>query len=151
MYLRGEGLARDYAQAANWFRSAAERGYAPAQEDLAWMYYTGAGLAVDNQQAALWARMAAEQGYAQAQLDLGYLYEQGRGVSLDYVAAYMWYKAAADRGEKRGELQLKKLSSLLTPDQVQRANADAAKLTDSLPKLDMGNGLASVGGLFPRH
>jgi TPR repeat protein len=95
--------------------------------------------------------MAAEQGYALSQLDLGYLYEQGKGVSLDYTAAYMWYRAAADRGEKNAELQLKKLSGLLTPDQVQRANAAAAKLTDSLPKFDLGNGLTAVGSLFPRH
>ena len=112
------------------------------------MYYTGTGLTQDNQQAARWIRIAAEQGYAPAQLDLGYLYEQGKGVSLDYSAAYMWYKAAADRGAKAANAQLKKLSGLLTGAQVKQASEAAAKLTDTLPKLDLGSAAPSVGGLL---
>ena len=115
------------------------------------MYYTGTGLTLDNQQAARWMRMAAEQGYAPAQLDLGYLYEQGKGVSLDYSAAYMWYKAAADRGEKTADAQLKKLSGLTDGAQVKQASEAAAKLTETLPKLDLGNSATSMGGLLQRH
>ena len=32
MYALGEGVALDFAEAAKWFRKAAEQGYAPAQE-----------------------------------------------------------------------------------------------------------------------
>jgi uncharacterized protein len=115
------------------------------------MYYTGTGVTKNNQQAARWVRMAAEEGYASAQLDLGYLYEQGKGVSLDYTAAYMWYRAAADRGEKRAKTQLTKLSTLLTVAQIKQADEAAAKLAVTVPKSDLGNGLTSVGGLFPRR
>ena len=34
LYYRGEGVVQDYAEAAKWFRLAAEQGYAPAQENL---------------------------------------------------------------------------------------------------------------------
>ena len=60
----------------------------------------------------------------------------------------MWYKAAADRGEKAANAQLKKLSGLLTAAQVKQANEAAAKLTATLPKVEVGNGVTSVGGLL---
>lgn len=151
IYLLGKGTTKNDEQAAVWFKAAAELGYAPAEENLAWMYYTGTGLTLDPHQAAQWVRKAAEQGYAPAQLDLGYLYEHGRGVSLDYSAAYMWYKAAADRGMKTAGAQLRKLSELLTPAQVEQASEAAAKITGAMPQTDMGSGTTSVSGLFHRH
>jgi hypothetical protein len=60
----------------------------------------------------------------------------------------MWYKAAADRGAKTANAQLKNLSGLLTGDQAKQASEAAAKLTDTLPKLDLGSGATSVGGLL---
>lgn len=81
----------------------------------------------------------------------GYLYEHGKGVPLDYSVAYMWYKAAADRGVKPAGAQLRKLSELLTPAQVKQAGDAAAKITGSLPQTDLGSGVTSVSGLFPRR
>jgi TPR repeat protein len=148
MYFRGEGLARDFSQAAKWFQSAAERGYAPAQENSAWMSYTGTGLALDYSEAARWSRAAAEQGLARAQLDLAYLYEQGKGVPLDYVSAYMWYKSASEGGERQAEMQLKALSKIMTEEQIKRAAAAAEKLPRSRPPVQEGVTSETIGGPF---
>jgi TPR repeat protein len=41
MYYNGQSVQRDYAEAANWVRKAAEQGYAPAQAYLGVMYWNG--------------------------------------------------------------------------------------------------------------
>jgi TPR repeat protein len=43
MYYNGQSVQRDYAEAANWVRRAAEQGYAPAQAYLGIMYWNGQG------------------------------------------------------------------------------------------------------------
>jgi TPR repeat protein len=148
MYFRGEGLERDYSQAAKWFRSAAERGYAPAQENFAWMSYTGTGSPLDYSEAAKWTRAAADQGFARAQLDLAYLYEKGKGVPLDYVSAYMWYKSASDGGEKHAAAELKSLSAIMSDEQIKRAIAAAEKLPRSRATIQEGMTSETIGSPF---
>ena len=148
MYFRGEGLARDYFQAAKWFRSAAERGYAPAQENFAWMSYTGSGVPLDYGEAAKWTRAAAQQGFARAQLDLAYLFEKGKGVPRDYVSAYMWYKTASDGGEREARKELKSLSSIMTDQQIKPAVANAEKLPRSHSRIQEGITSETIGSPF---
>ena len=131
LYFRGRGVARDYAQAAIWFRAAAERSYAPAQDNLAWMYYNGTGVTLDYSEAAKWVQRAAEQGYPRAQIDLGHLYEQGKGVPLNYVSAYTWYKLAVMGGDERGRARMESLSRLMTQAQISEANNRAAQVPGS--------------------
>src|SRR5271154_6828431 len=44
VYETGEGVPQDYAQAAIWYRKAAEQGNANSQYDLALLYNTGQGV-----------------------------------------------------------------------------------------------------------
>jgi hypothetical protein len=44
MYLNGKGVAQDDAEAAQWYRKAAEQGFADAQNMLGWMYQNGQGV-----------------------------------------------------------------------------------------------------------
>ena len=62
MSFDGRGVPRDYVEAANWFRMAAEQGHAKAQRNLAVMYQNGQGVPQDSSEAAKWYRMAVEQG-----------------------------------------------------------------------------------------
>jgi TPR repeat protein len=62
MYAKGQGVAQDYAEAATWYRKAAEQGYAPAQCKLGTMYSQGHGVTQDYAEAMKWYRKAAEQG-----------------------------------------------------------------------------------------
>ncbi len=61
-YWYGRGVPQDYVEAANWYRKAAERGYAEAQYRLGQMLATGQGIRQDDTEAANWYRKAAEQG-----------------------------------------------------------------------------------------
>ena len=55
-YWYGSGVPQDYVEAANWFRKAAERGYADAQYRLAQMLAIGQGIRQDETEAANWYR-----------------------------------------------------------------------------------------------
>ena len=61
MYYNGQGVQRDYAEAAKWVRKAAERDYAPAQVDLGVMYWNGQGVPQDAVLAYMWLNLAATQ------------------------------------------------------------------------------------------
>jgi len=63
---QGEGLARDPAAAALWYRRAAGLGDAVAQLNLGDMYARGLGVAKDPVEAYFWLGLAAGQGNAWA-------------------------------------------------------------------------------------
>ncbi len=63
IYDNGKGVPQDYAEAINWYRKAAERGFPPAESNLGIMYENGKGVAQDYAEAANWYRKAAEQGF----------------------------------------------------------------------------------------
>ena len=64
-YDLGEGVPQYYAEAARWWRLAAEQGYLPAQTGLAGRYFDGRGVPQDEAEAVRWYRLAAEQGDAE--------------------------------------------------------------------------------------
>ena len=51
-----------YDEAAEYYRKAAELGFAPAQIKLAWCYENGYGVEIDMEQAEYWYGLAEEQG-----------------------------------------------------------------------------------------
>jgi len=53
-------VSKDYAQAAVWYRKAAERGDAGSQFDLGTLYDKGQGVPQNYSEAAGWYRKAAE-------------------------------------------------------------------------------------------
>jgi uncharacterized protein len=91
------GVLRDYAEAVDWLRKAADLGHAVAQCNLGFAYTNGRGVDKDDAQAVLWYRKAAEQGQADAQRSLGEMCAKGLGVSQDYIEAYKWTNLAALR------------------------------------------------------
>ncbi|KAI9348458.1 TPR repeat protein [Zopfochytrium polystomum] len=66
MYLNGEGVAKDDAEAARWFRKAAKRGLACGQRNLGVLCLEGRGVRRDPFEARKWLEKAAEQGDATA-------------------------------------------------------------------------------------
>ena len=99
-------MPQDDAIAAQWFRQAAEQGYAPAQTSLGALYDHGRGMAQDYSAAMHWYHKAAEQGEAIAKINMGEMYEQGRGVAQDYAAAARWYRLAAEQGLAVAQLSI---------------------------------------------
>ncbi len=95
-YAAGKGVARNWKQAAEWYRKAADKGDIGGEVHLAALYRDGGkGFPREMAQAAAWYRRAAEQGDAGAQGILGVLYSIGQGVPPDYVEAYYWLDLAA--------------------------------------------------------
>ena len=66
----GRGVPQDYAEAARWFRFAAEQGHVKAQANLGWLYHNGLGVARNDEAAAKWFYCAIEQGHIEAQIHL---------------------------------------------------------------------------------
>ena len=114
-------MPQNDAQAAAWYRKAAEQGHAEAQFTLGGMYYEGEGVTRDYGQAAAWFRKAAEQGDARAQFTLGGMYYEGKGVPQDDEASYGWYaRVAAQDGRRHAALMRDELEKKLTPEQIAR-------------------------------
>ena len=92
--------SKDYTNAVQYFRKAAEQGSAAAQRLLGYCYEKGHGVSQDYNEAVRLYRKAAEQGDAAAQNNLGSCYAVGHGVSQDYNEAVRWYRKAAEQGDK---------------------------------------------------
>ncbi|MCG3776408.1 MAG: Secretory immunoglobulin A-binding protein EsiB [Nitrospira sp.] len=117
-------MPQDYAQAAAWYRKAAEQGVAQTQCILGFSYAEGQGVPQDDAQAAAWYRKAAEQGFAGAQHNLGLMYAEGQGVQEDYVEGYKWLNLAASRAsseKKRYAETLDVVAKTMTPAQLAAA------------------------------
>ena len=97
-YFGRNGVSKDYAEAAKWYRKAAEQGHLDAQTNLGFCYANGKGVAKDEIEAVKWYRKAAEQGHSVAQYNLGNSYYFGRGVAKDINEAVKWYQKAAEQG-----------------------------------------------------
>jgi len=97
---------KDYAQAMDWYRKAANQGNALAQTRIGDLYYNGQGVAQDYAQAMDWYRKAADQGNAHAQATLGDLYYYGRSVARDYARAMDWYRKAAEQGNANAQAKI---------------------------------------------
>lgn len=90
--------------ALEWWRKAADQGYAPGQFGLAKLYATPSreGFVQDNAEARKWFALAANQGYAPAILVLAGAYMGAKmKLGLDAAAlsspeALVWIKRAAD-------------------------------------------------------
>ena len=109
MYARGEGVARNDAEAVRWYRRAAEQGDPVAQSLLGSMYADGRGVEKDEAEAFHWFRLAAEQGDAEAQAFLGAMYADGVGVKQDDVQAVRWLRRAAAQGVAAAQTLLERL------------------------------------------
>jgi TPR repeat protein len=161
-YVNGDGVPQDLAEAAKWFRLAADQGIAEAEYRLGlWLLHQSvmppgvAAMGADRlekeaelkAEAAKWFRLAADQGYAPAQFQLGEYYEHGcvsrtsdkrlgfsyndGRVTRNLVEAYKWYNLASAQGYVDGIIQRPAttyrdaVATEMTPDQI----AEAEKLT----------------------
>jgi tetratricopeptide (TPR) repeat protein len=127
-YANGFGVPKNELEAARWFRKAADRGYAIAQNRLGNIF----NHSEQHAEAAVWYRKAADQGHEQAQISLGLLYEGGLGLPQDYVQALKWYILAASRSTdpKQRDLAVENYNAAalnMAPSQI----AEAKKLVQA--------------------
>ncbi|MCZ2496165.1 hypothetical protein GN316_05300 [Xylophilus sp. Kf1] len=90
---------QSYEWARRWFRIAAWRGDARAQNNLAGLYAQGLGGTRDMEAAGRWFGEAARNGVVQAKFNLANLHEEGAGVVRSQQAAARWFESAAADGD----------------------------------------------------
>jgi TPR repeat protein len=121
LYDTGRGVMQNSIEAANWYRRAADQGFAEAENNLGALYSNGEGVPHDHAEAMRWWRLAADQGLPTAQSNLADLYANGDGVPMDLVQAFKWSSLAANQGEPRASDILSQVSMQMTPDQITQA------------------------------
>jgi localization factor PodJL len=82
-------------------RTAAAKGDAAAQFEIAMRYVEGRGVTQNLTEAAEWFERAAKQGLIPAQFRLGGLYEKGLGVKKNAETARRYYTAAGEAGHAK--------------------------------------------------
>jgi TPR repeat protein len=106
-YLEGDGVPRQYAEAARLFLASATQNNEWAKSNASvhmaqWLlgdlYRSGKGVAVDYMEAVKWYRLAADSGVADAQFAMGRALFKGEGVPQDYSEGVRYYHLAADQG-----------------------------------------------------
>ncbi len=133
MYRKGSMVQKDDAEAAKWYRRAAEQGDAHAQFNLGALAMAGRGVAQDDLEAVTWFRRAAEQGDALAQFNLGTMLFNGRGAPQDYVEACMWFNVAAARGTQMAVSTRERIERLMTPIDIYEAHKRAREWKQAKP------------------
>jgi hypothetical protein len=126
MYLLGQGVEQDAAEATRWFRKAAEQGQGESQYSMGLRYQLGQSVVQDHKEAARWFKLAADQGIGAAAAALAKEYATGEGVPQDLVEAYKWAAVAAKQVDPNsGDVTLRDLEDKLTPEQRAEARRRA--------------------------
>jgi len=94
----GLGQPWSNAQAAVWYRQAADQGLPEAQVALADLYLRGVGVEPSLEAGAQWLERAAGSGYGPALYQYAELLLHGRGVPQDFDAALDLFARAAASG-----------------------------------------------------
>ncbi len=105
-YTEGRGVKADLAEAARWYRKAADLGFAPAQYRIANLYEKGNGVDRDLVKAQDYYEKAAKAGNASAMHNLAVLYATGAEGKPDTAKAVDWFKRAADLGVSDSQFNL---------------------------------------------
>jgi len=147
-YLKGEGVPQDYAQAALWYRKAADQGDAKAEYELGVLYYKGHGVQQDQLQAVSWFHKAADQEDAKAQFALGWHYQHYWGAGQDHAQSVVWYRKAAEKGFAKAQFELGEmyyvgdtvpqdmaLAEMWAQKAADQGNVEAQKLSSTLAAL----------------
>jgi TPR repeat protein len=101
-------ISSDYSdkEALKWFERAAQKGYAPAQVNLAVLYANGWGTPTNYGAALNWLHAAAKQGFARAYTNLGIVFLKGQGVHQDYAEAFGWFQKGATSNDSDSQTNL---------------------------------------------
>lgn len=132
IYEKGWGMTQDYAEAARWYRRAAEAGFIKAQNNMGWMYYEGRGVPKDYREAAKWFYNAALRGDADGQSNLGLMYQFGLGVEKDRVEACRWYLLAEAQGNQTASGNMSTIR--ITPEGMAEAQKRASQTQQEIAK-----------------
>jgi len=104
-YPRG-GIPANEEAAEKFFKNAADKGFAPAQDMLGVIYANRNNIAGAI---SLWQK-AASKGYAESQYRLGQVYFLGTNVNRNIKTAREWFSKAAAKGFQDAKTQLESMT-----------------------------------------
>ena len=131
MYEHGKGVIQNDAEAAKWYRLAADQGNAFGQFNLGFMYEDGRGVIQNDVEAVKWYRLSADQGNAFAQNNIGLMYEYGNGVIQSNVMAHMWYNISSTSGYEDAPTWRDEISRKMTREDISKAQSMAQECVSS--------------------
>ncbi|HMF07001.1 MAG TPA: tetratricopeptide repeat protein [Methylocella sp.] len=106
LYARGLGVRRDSAEAARWYKLAADRADPQAAFALALAKLNGDGVPKDRTAAEQLFEKAAAQNHPGALYNLGVLAIENNGVTKNFEKAAEFFKKAAELGNSDGAYAL---------------------------------------------
>ena len=106
LYWMGQGVTKDYFEAAKWLNKAAELGHSGAQGKLGYLYTQGITVQQNYETAFYWFSKAARQGDIDGQYNLGIFYLNGWGTQQDKTMAAQYLAAASAQGDEAAEAVL---------------------------------------------
>ena len=116
------------ADTLNTVTAMAKGGDPVALFQLGWVMATADDASHRSQmQAARLFQAAAETGYGPAMVNLGLMYFDGRGVIQDFVQGQMWLTLAEAAGQKGAASLGFRFADVMTPSQINQAQAMAAQ------------------------
>lgn len=125
LFAYGRTVETDYVQAANLFRRAADKGYAPAEYSLGVMFAKGRGVRIDPGAAVKLFESAAAKGLPAAQHNFAVMLAEGDGRPRDLGSAYVWFTLAGENLEISRQYR-DRIQPLLSNEQI----ASALRIAD---------------------
>jgi len=145
----GDGVQKNYAEAARWFARAAAQGHPQAKYRLGKCYSLGEGVPKNDREAAKWFLAAAQDGDEQGQASIGVMFEDGKVVAKNEIEALKWFLLAASRGEEEGITHREALLKRMRPQDVAEARKRATDFTAKASrKADSSGGPKASGSCF---
>ena len=102
MYDQGDGVAKDWRQAYNWYARAAAQGEPESLNQVGLFYELAEGVGENWDLAAELWKASAEQGWLKGQYSYGRAFQFGLGVPQNRQMAIAWYQKAAAQGDPGG-------------------------------------------------
>jgi hypothetical protein len=134
----GRGVPQDRAQAAAWYRKAAEQGDAKAQFNLGLMYRYGPGYSPGLERWVEAFDPAPGHAGQKAPGSPAAKHNPGSGIPKDHIEAHKWMSLAAARAtgdnQKRYADARDSLAKVMTPEQIAEAQKRASEWTAAFEK-----------------
>ncbi|MGA9851991.1 MAG: hypothetical protein WBR15_03595 [Gammaproteobacteria bacterium] len=107
LYATGIGTQRDYKQAFQWYKKAADSSYPQGKEAIAGMYQAGLGVKSNPKLALSMFHGLVDRGFMPAATDIGMYYmSDDWGLQKDYDRALGWYRKAAAADDPWAEVRI---------------------------------------------
>ncbi|MCE5185162.1 MAG: sel1 repeat family protein [Planctomycetaceae bacterium] len=96
-YVMGRAQLGNRAAAAQWYLKAAQAGHTKAQCRIAYHYKFGEGMEQNYHEALGWYQKALQNDSAEAMVNIGNMYYAGTGIERDYLKAFQCFRACLNR------------------------------------------------------